>query len=152
MSTPEAHKSPSFSHASASRCVMLPLADTLEAGYSHGGPAPKVPPYNLEAEESLLGAMLMSRDAIAEAVQVVAAGDFCKPARGHVFDAISSLYGAGEPADPVTVADELRRAETARCHRRPGRPHHAPASTPATSNARHFTASWRSALLGGSSG
>src|SRR5207249_2948357 len=34
-----------------------------------------------------------------------------KPAHGHVFDAITSLYGAGEPIDPVTVAEELRRAE-----------------------------------------
>ena len=39
-----------------------------------------------------------------------AADDFYKPAHGHIFDAITSLYGAGEPVDPVTVADELRRA------------------------------------------
>src|SRR6202043_2557964 len=33
-----------------------------------------------------------------------------KPAHGHIFDAITTLYGRGEPADPVTVADELSRA------------------------------------------
>ena len=71
----------------------------------------RVPPHNLEAEESLLGAMLLSRDAIVAAVEAqVAPDDFYKPAHGHVFDAITSLYGQGEPADPVTVAEELKRA------------------------------------------
>jgi replicative DNA helicase len=78
-------------------------------GGSGGGP--RVPPHNLEAEESLLGAMLLSRDAIVSAVEIqLGASDFYKPAHGHIFDAITSLYGQGEPADPVTVADELRRA------------------------------------------
>ena len=67
-------------------------------------------PHDLNAEESLLGAMLLSRDAIVEAVQICGSDDFYKPAHGHVFDAITSLYAQGEPADPVTVADELRRA------------------------------------------
>jgi replicative DNA helicase len=71
----------------------------------------RVPPHNLEAEESLLGAMLLSRDAIVAAVEAQVSGDdFYKPAHGHVFEAITSLYGQGEPADPVTVAEELRRA------------------------------------------
>lgn len=71
----------------------------------------RVPPHNLEAEESLLGAMLLSRDAIAIATEVgVRSADFYKPAHGHVFDAITTLNAAGEPADPVTVADTLRRA------------------------------------------
>ncbi|MBA3955654.1 MAG: replicative DNA helicase [Acidimicrobiia bacterium] len=71
----------------------------------------RVPPYNLEAEESLLGAMLLSKDAIVAASELgVTADNFYKPIHGHVFDAITSLYSAGEPADPVTVAEELRRA------------------------------------------
>jgi replicative DNA helicase len=74
-----------------------------------GQQAGRVPPHNLEAEESLLGAMLLSRDAIADAAQICSADDFYKPAHGHVFDAIYSLYGRGEPADPVTVADDLAR-------------------------------------------
>ncbi|MDQ4132229.1 MAG: replicative DNA helicase [Actinomycetota bacterium] len=79
-----------------------------------GGPAPttRVPPHSLEAEESLLGAMLLSRDAIVAAVEArLTPGDFYKPAHGHIFDAITSLYGQGEPADPVTVAETLRRAD-----------------------------------------
>src|SRR4051795_11701759 len=73
-------------------------------------PAGRVAPHNLQAEESLLGAMLLSRDAIATAVEVCSADDFYRPIHGHVFDAICSLYGRGEGVDPVTVADELGRA------------------------------------------
>ncbi|HUR18439.1 MAG TPA: replicative DNA helicase [Acidimicrobiales bacterium] len=74
------------------------------------GSRARVPPHDLHAEESLLGAMLLSRDAIVDAVQICACEDFYKPAHAHVFEAITSLYAQGEPADPVTVADELRRA------------------------------------------
>jgi replicative DNA helicase len=70
----------------------------------------RVPPHNLDAEQSLLGAMLLSRDAIAAAMETCGVDDFYKPAHAHVFDAINSLYNRGEPADPVTVADELSRA------------------------------------------
>ena len=72
----------------------------------------RVPPHNLQAEQSLLGAMLLSREAIGSAIELqLAASDFYKPAHGHIFDAITSLYAQGEPADPVTVADELARAD-----------------------------------------
>lgn len=67
-------------------------------------------PSNLDAEEALLGAMLLSRDAIATATEFVKPESFYRPAHGYVFAAISSLYAAGEPADPITVAEELRRA------------------------------------------
>jgi replicative DNA helicase len=60
----------------------------------------RVPPHNLEAEESLLGAMLLSRDAITAAVEAhVETSDFYKPAHGHIYEAIQSLHGLGEPAD-----------------------------------------------------
>ena len=76
-----------------------------------GASASRVPPHNLQAEESLLGAMLLSRDAIVAAVEVqLSADDFYKPAHGHVFDAVTSLYAQGDPADPVTVAESLSRA------------------------------------------
>src|SRR5829696_2589759 len=98
----------------------------------------RVPPHNLQAEESLLGAMLLSRDAIAAAVEVVSADDFYKPAHGHVFDAVTSLYSAGEPADPVTVADELRRAGLLDAIGGPTLLLSLQAGTPATSNAAHY--------------
>jgi len=71
--------------------------------------AQRVPPHNLEAEEILLGAMLLSRDAIADAVEHAETVHFYRPANAHVFDAISGLYASGDPADPVTVAAELER-------------------------------------------
>ncbi len=70
----------------------------------------RIPPHNLDAEASLLGAMLLSAGAVASAIEGVSRDDFYKPAHGHIFEAITSLYGAGEPIDPVTVAEELRRA------------------------------------------
>ncbi|HET9076771.1 MAG TPA: replicative DNA helicase [Acidimicrobiales bacterium] len=72
--------------------------------------AGRVPPHNLDAERSLLGAMLLSRDAIAAAMETCGSEDFYKPAHAHIFEAINNLYNVGEPADPVTVADELSRA------------------------------------------
>ena len=97
-----------------------------------------MPPHDLQAEESLLGAMLLSRDAIVDAVQVCATDDFYKPAHGHVFEAVCSLYGQGEPADPVTVADELRRADLLEAIGGPATLVSLQANTPATSNARRY--------------
>jgi replicative DNA helicase len=99
----------------------------------------RVPPHNLEAEESLLGAMLLSRDAITAGLECrVEQGDFYKPAHGHVFDAIFSLYGQGEPVDPVTVAEELRRAGL--LDALGGKPTllRIQAATPASANAGHY--------------
>ncbi len=69
----------------------------------------RVPPHNTEAEESLLGAMLLSREAIASATEIVSPEDFYTPSHQVIFEAVVSLDSHGEPADPVTVADELRR-------------------------------------------
>jgi replicative DNA helicase len=69
----------------------------------------RVPPHDLQAEESLLGAMMLEAEAIATASSLLRADDFYKPAHAHIFDAIHALYASGQPVDPVTVADELRR-------------------------------------------
>ena len=68
------------------------------------------PPHDLDAEESLLGAMLLAARAIEAAVEHVVTNDFYKPAHGHIFHAILTLHAAREPADPVTVAATLRQA------------------------------------------
>ncbi len=70
----------------------------------------RIPPHNLDAEQSVLGAMLLSRDAIAAVAETIAADDFYKPAHGHVYEAVTALYGSGHPVDPVTVAEELERS------------------------------------------
>jgi replicative DNA helicase len=100
--------------------------------------AARVPPHNLQAEESLLGAMLLSKDAIAAATEACSADDFYKPAYGHIFEAIQSLYGHGEPADPVTVADELRRADLLDAIGGPAVLTDLQGSTPAIGNAGHY--------------
>ena len=99
----------------------------------------RVPPHNLEAEESLLGAMLLSGDAIASAVNIhLSADDFYKPVHGHVYDAICTLYAQGEPVDPVTVAEELRRADLHDLVGGLPALLSLEARTPATSNAAHY--------------
>ena len=100
--------------------------------------APRVPPHNLEAEESVLGAMLLSRDAIAAAAASCSAEDFYKPAHAHVFAAITALYSRGEPADPVTVADELRRCGLADAVGDPAVLVSLQVNTPSTANAGHY--------------
>ena len=82
--------------------------DDEKVGPRRSGSAPnrsvvvpgRVPPHNLQAEESLLGAMLLSRTAIDLASELVTADDFYKPAHGHVYEAVTSLSARGEPVDP----------------------------------------------------
>jgi replicative DNA helicase len=100
----------------------------------------RVPPHNLEAEESLLGAMLLSRDAITAAVEGhVEASDYYKPAHTHIHEAIMALYGQGEPVDPVTVAEELRRAELLDAVGGRNALLRIQATTPASANAGHYS-------------
>ncbi|KZM69513.1 replicative DNA helicase [Nocardia terpenica] len=73
------------------------------------------PPHDMAAEQSVLGGMLLSKDAIADVVEVIRPGDFYRPAHQAVYDAVLDLYSRGEPADPVTVAAALdRRGELKR--------------------------------------
>ncbi len=67
------------------------------------------PPQDITAEQSVLGGMLLSKDAIADVVEVLRPGDFYRPAHQAVFNCVLDLYGRGEPADPVTVSAELER-------------------------------------------
>jgi len=97
----------------------------------------RVPPHNLEAEESLLGAMLLSRDAIADASEL-SAEHFYRPAHAHVFQAISALHASGDPADPVTVAEELARDGVADAIGGLDGLLRLQVSTPATSNAAKY--------------
>jgi len=67
------------------------------------------PPQDLAAEQSVLGGMLLSKDAIADVLERLRSADFYRPAHQNVYDSILDLYGRGEPADAVTVAAELDR-------------------------------------------
>ena len=63
----------------------------------------------MAAEQSVLGGMMLSKDAIADVLEKLRPGDFYRPAHQAVYDAILDLYGKGEPADAVTVAGQLDR-------------------------------------------
>ncbi len=63
----------------------------------------------MAAEQSVLGGMLLSKDAIADVLEVLRPGDFYRPAHQCIYDAVLDLYSRGEPADPVTVSAELDR-------------------------------------------
>ena len=69
-----------------------------------------MPPQDEGAEQSVLGAMLLSKDAIADVVEVVRGSDFYRPAHELIYDAVLDLYGRGEPVDAITVSAELTRA------------------------------------------
>ncbi|MET7418028.1 replicative DNA helicase [Dactylosporangium sp. NPDC005555] len=70
----------------------------------------RTPPQDVAAEQSVLGGMLLSKDAVADVVEILKSHDFYRPNHTVVFDAILDLYGRGEPADAVTVAAALTDA------------------------------------------
>ncbi len=75
----------------------------------------RLPPQDVAAEQCVLGSMLLSKDAIADVVEMLRGNDFYRPVHETVHDAVIDLYGRGEPADAVTVAAELgRRGELTR--------------------------------------
>ncbi len=84
-------------------------------GGTPGSDYERTAPQDVAAEQSVLGGMLLSKDAIADVVEVLRGKDFYRPAHELVFEAVLDLYGRGEPADAVTVAAELtKRGEIAR--------------------------------------
>jgi replicative DNA helicase len=78
-------------------------------GADPNGAFDRQPPQDLTAEQSVLGGMLLSKDAIADVVEILRPDDFYRPAHQTVYDCILDLYGRGEPADAVTVSAELQR-------------------------------------------
>ena len=98
----------------------------------------RMPPQDIDAEQSVLGSMLLSKDAIADVLEVAKGHDFYRPAHETIFDAITDLYSRGEPADPVTVAAELqRRGELVRIGGAPYL-HTLSASVPIAANAGYY--------------
>lgn len=69
----------------------------------------RVPPHNLEAEESILGAMMLSAEAIADVVEVVKPDDFYRSANARIFETLRSIYARGDPVDAITAVEELKR-------------------------------------------
>ncbi|MBG6238586.1 replicative DNA helicase [Mycetocola sp. CAN_C7] len=86
----------------------LGLSDQSPSGESRGEyRAERTPPHDMLAEQSALGGMLLSKDAVADVVESVRGVDFYIPKHEIIFDAILSLYSHGEPTDVIAVTDEL---------------------------------------------
>src|SRR5204863_9165543 len=97
-----------------------------------------VPPQNLEAEESVLGAMMLSPGAIGAVSEVVDAGDFYRESHAKIYRAALGLYARGEPVDAITLVDELEeRGELEDAGGRV-RIHELAALVPASANAGHY--------------
>ncbi|MDK2902935.1 MAG: replicative helicase [Clostridiales bacterium] len=72
----------------------------------------RIPPHNIEAEQSVLGAMLLDKEAVAAATEVLRKDDFYSEADKELYDAMVSLYETGQPVDLVTVTEQLRKRNT----------------------------------------
>ena len=68
----------------------------------------RVPPHSIEAEQSVVGAMLMDRDAITVAAEIICGGDFYQKAYGVIFDSVVELFNEGKPVDLITLQNRLR--------------------------------------------
>ncbi|MCX5816905.1 MAG: replicative DNA helicase [Proteobacteria bacterium] len=71
-------------------------------------PAGRIPPQNLEAEESILGGLLIDPESINKVVDLINTEDFYKDAHGKIYDAMVGLYEKNEPIDIVTVSSSVR--------------------------------------------
>src|ERR671929_1218019 len=97
-----------------------------------------VPPQNLEAEESVLGAMMLSPGAIGAVSEILDASDFYRESHAKIYRAALALYAKGEPVDAITLVDELEeRGELEEAGGRV-RLHELAALVPASANAGHY--------------
>jgi replicative DNA helicase len=97
-----------------------------------------VPPQNLEAEESVLGAMMLSPGAIGAVSEILDGGDFYRESHARIYRAALGLYARGEPVDAITLVDELEeRGELEEAGGRV-RIHELAALVPAAANAAHY--------------
>ena len=98
-------------------CVSIAELDVSSYSGRSDGPDDRVPPQDVHAEQSVLGGMLLSKDAIADVRRGAPGNDFYRPAHETIYDAILDLYGRGEPADAdhrLRRADQARRAAAGR--------------------------------------
>jgi replicative DNA helicase len=125
------------------------VTDDRRAGPFPGGGQPpgdaprdgqfdKTPPQDVAAEQCVLGGMLLSKDAIADVVEILKTNDFYRPVHATIFDTILEIYGRGEPADAITVAAAL--ADSGDLARVGGAPylHTLIASVPTAANAAYY--------------
>ncbi|GAB3949930.1 hypothetical protein GCM10027614_49490 [Micromonospora vulcania] len=124
----------------------MSVTDDMRAEPRSGGQPPvqrdgqfdKTPPQDVAAEQCVLGGMLLSKDAIADVVEILKTNDFYRPIHATIFDIILDIYGRGEPADSITVAAAL--ADSGDLVRVGGAPylHTLIASVPTAANAAYY--------------
>ena len=68
----------------------------------------RIPPHSIEAEQAVLGAMLMNKDAVMVASEIITGEDFYQTAYGIIFDSVVDLFKAGKPADLITLQEKLK--------------------------------------------
>ena len=106
-------------------------------------PAPpaefSAPPQNLEAEDWVLGAILVSASAMASVVEILQPSDFYKQSNGTIFKSAVELYARGEPVDALTLADHLDKAGELDAVGGRVRFHELAAIVPATANVAHWS-------------
>src|SRR5947209_12245835 len=112
---------------------MQPMAQTASVA-----PTAPVPPQNLDAEESVLGAMMLSPGAIGAVSEALSATDFYRESHAKVYRSALALYGKGEPVDAITLVDELERRGELEDVGGKMRLHELAALVPAASNARPY--------------
>ena len=84
---------------SAASSKAKPLASAID----------RVPPQNLEAEQSVLGSMMLDKKALAHGIEMLSAADFYRPTHSIIFDALVALMKRDKPTDPIVLQEELRR-------------------------------------------
>jgi replicative DNA helicase len=121
--------------------VTVPAADRFNAAMATAATAPEsalVPPQNLDAEESVLGAMMLSPGAIGNVSEELDAGDFYRESHAKVYRAALGLFARGEPVDAITVADELEERGELEAAGGRLRIHELARLVPTTANAAHY--------------
>ncbi|MGV9768056.1 replicative DNA helicase [Microbacterium sp. NPDC003461] len=93
--------------ASRGSGARVSIADISEERLGSSRDQERTPPNDLLAEQSTLGGMLLSKDAVADVIETLRGPDFYIPKHELIFEAILSLYSHGEPTDVVAVTDEL---------------------------------------------
>ena len=69
----------------------------------------RIPPHSIEAEQSILGSMILDKTSINTAVEIIRPDDFYKQSNGEIYSAIINLFNKNEPVDIITLQEELKR-------------------------------------------
>ncbi len=109
MSVTESDNRPPEPSFEASMAVWGDGPSPFAPGEAPSSPGDRTPPQDMAAEQSVLGAMLISKDAIADVAEVLRGADFYRPSHETIHDAVLDLFGRGDPVDMVTIAAELQR-------------------------------------------